>query len=145
MNLGFIAKFTLIKTSPPTGWQISRPIGDKGHVLAGIVSGTANSAGVGGLPIAGFLVAQPIPPAVFRATMIIFLTGIDMMALPVMAANGLVGPDLGIGIAFALPLIGAGVWLGGLYFERIPQNRFRQGIIALMTALALANIARLVL
>ena len=128
-----------------SGWQISRPIGDKGHVLAGIVSGTANSAGVGGLPIAGFLAAQPIPPAVFRATMIIFLTGIDMMALPVMAANGLVGPDLGIGIAFALPLIGAGVWLGGLYFERIPQNRFRQGIIALMTALALANIARLVL
>ncbi|NQY60001.1 TSUP family transporter [Cognatishimia sp.] len=128
-----------------SGWQIKRPVGDGGHVLAGMVSGTANSAGVGGLPIAGFMAAQPIPPAVFRATMIVFLTGIDMMALPVMAMNGLVGPDLGVGILFALPIIGAGVWVGSLYFERIPQNRFRQGIIVLMTLLAVANIARLVL
>lgn len=127
-----------------SGWQIKRPVGDSGHVLAGIVSGTANSAGVGGLPIAGFLAAQPLSPAVFRATMIVFLTGIDMMALPVMAANGLVGPDLGIGIVYALPIIGAGVWLGSRYFQRIPQHRFRQGIIVLMTCLAVANIARLV-
>lgn len=128
-----------------SGWQIKRPVNDGGHILAGIASGTANSAGVGGLPIAGFMAAQPIPPAVFRATMIVFLTGIDMMALPVMAVNGLVGPDIWLGIALALPIIGAGVWLGSRFFQRIPQHRFRQGIIALMTALALANIARLVL
>lgn len=128
-----------------SGWQLRRPVKNTGHVVAGMVSGAANSAGVGGLPIAGFLTAQNLPPAAFRATMIIFLTGIDLMALPVMAANGLVSSSIWIGILLALPIIGAGVWLGGRFFERVPQHRFRQGIIALMTALALANIARLVL
>jgi uncharacterized membrane protein YfcA len=127
-----------------SGWELKRPMGDFGHISAGVVSGAANSAGVGGLPIAGFLTAQGLPPAVFRATMIVFLTGIDMMALPVMAANGLVGPEIGIGILLALPLIGAGVWVGSQFFERIPQRRFRQGIVTLMTLLAVANIARLV-
>jgi uncharacterized membrane protein YfcA len=68
-----------------SGWQVRRPIGAKGHIGAGLFAGIANSAGVGGLPIAAFMTAQAIAPAVFRATMIVFLTGIDMMALPTMA------------------------------------------------------------
>lgn len=128
-----------------SGWQIKRPVGKAGHLAAGMVAGTANSAGVGGLPIAGFLSAQPIPPAVFRAALIVFLTGIDLMALPIMALNGLVGPETSLGVVVALPIIGAGVWLGGKGFDRIPQDRFRQGVIGLMSFLAIANIARILL
>lgn len=128
-----------------SGWQIKHTVKTPGNVLAGMISGSANSAGVGGLPIAGFLAAQNLNSAVFRATLIVYLAGIDMLALPIMAANGLVGPKIWISIAIALPIIGAGVWLGSLFFPRISQKRFRQGVITLMTILALANVARLVL
>ena len=102
----------------------------------------ANSAGVGGLPTAAFLTAQPIAPAVFRATMIVFLTGIDMMALPVMAANGLTGIDTLIGVGLAFPILGAGIWAGSRRFASADQASFRRGVVILLTSLAALNIAR---
>lgn len=125
-----------------SGWQLHRPIGATGNLGVGVISGMANSAGVGGLPTAAFLTAQPIAPAVFRATMIVFLTGIDMMALPVMAANGLTGIDTLIGVGLAFPILGAGIWAGSRRFASADQASFRRGVVILLTALAALNIAR---
>lgn len=125
-----------------SGWQLRRPIGTRGNLTAGMFSGLANSAGVGGLPAAAFLTAQPIPPAVFRATMIVFLTGIDLMALPVMAANGLVGPDTVTGVILAFPILGAGIWAGSRLFATARQARFRRGVVILLATLSILNIAR---
>mgnify|MGYP001149042990 CR=1 FL=1 len=127
-----------------SGWQLRRPIAGKGHLGIGIVAGIANSAGVGGLPTAAFLSAQGVAPAVFRATMIVFLTGIDMMALPVMAANDLVGGDTAIGIALAFPILGAGIWFGSRGFATASQTQFRRVVVMLLAALALLNIARVI-
>ena len=125
-----------------SGWQLERPVGRSGNVGVGAIAGIANSAGVGGLPVAAFLTAQPLPPAVFRATMIVFLTGIDLMALPVMAANGLVGPQTLTGILLAFPILGLGIWAGSRSFKAAPQPLFRRAVVLLLTALSLINIAK---
>ncbi|SEO20992.1 hypothetical protein SAMN04490248_102264 [Salinihabitans flavidus] len=125
-----------------SGWQLRRAIGGRGNLGVGLLSGLANSAGVGGLPVAAFLTAQPIPPAVFRATMIAFLTGLDMMALPVMAANGLVGPETLTGVVLAFPVLGLGVWVGTRGFAIASQTQFRRGVVLLLTTLSLLNIAK---
>ncbi|MEW2912184.1 TSUP family transporter [Leisingera sp. JC11] len=128
-----------------SGWQLERPVGRNGNVGVGAIAGIANSAGVGGLPVAAFLTAQPVPPAVFRATMIVFLTGIDVMALPVMAANGLVGPETLTGILLAFPILGLGIWAGSHSFQAVSQALFRRAVVLMLTALSLINIARLAL
>lgn len=128
-----------------SGWQLARPVGRNGNVGVGAIAGIANSAGVGGLPVAAFLTAQPVPPAVFRATMIVFLTGIDVMALPVMAANGLVGPETLTGILLAFPILGLGIWAGSHGFQAASQRLFRRAVVLMLTALSLINIARLAL
>ncbi len=127
-----------------SGWQVRRPIGAKGHIGAGLFAGIANSAGVGGLPIAAFMTAQAIAPAVFRATMIVFLTGIDMMALPTMAYHGLVGPDTLIGVCLAFPVLGAGIWAGSRGFALASQAQFRRWVIILLTSLSILNLVKVI-
>ncbi|MFW8633639.1 TSUP family transporter [Cribrihabitans pelagius] len=126
-----------------SGWQLKRPVGRRGSIGAGAVAGIANSAGVGGLPVAAFLAAQPVPPAVFRATMIVFLTGIDLMALPVMAIHGLVGPETLTGILLAFPILALGVAAGTRSFPAVSQAQFRRTVVLMLTAFSLVNIARL--
>ena len=128
-----------------SGWQLKRPIGAVGHVGVGLVAGTANAAGVGGLPTAAFLSAQAIAPATFRATMIVFLTGIDLMALPTMSAHGLVTGETVSGALLAFPILGLGVWLGGRGFATADPVRFRRRIVTLLAALALLNIVKVIL
>ncbi|MFS4580927.1 TSUP family transporter [Phaeobacter sp. C3_T13_0] len=125
-----------------SGWTLSRSIGAMGHGLVGIGAGMANSAGVGGLPTAAFLTAQPIDPAVFRATMVVFLTGIDLMALPVMAAHGLTGQDTVWAVVLAFPVLGIGVWCGSRGFAVTSPTLFRRYVVALLAALALLNLAK---
>lgn len=124
------------------GWRMPRPVRGPGHLGAGLVAGMANSAGVGGLPTAAFLAAQPMEPAVFRATMIVFLTVLDLMALPVMAANGLVGPDTLTGAVIAFPILGLGIWAGTRRFSAASGAQFRRAVVILLAALAALNIAR---
>ncbi len=125
-----------------SGWRMTRPVGAIGNVGFGAFAGIANSAGVGGLPTAAFFSAQSVSPAVFRATMIVFLTGIDLLAMPVMGAHGLVGADTLTGIALAFPILGLGVWIGTRLFQVASQSWFRRMVILMLTALSVLNIAR---
>ena len=125
-----------------SGWQLKNPVPGPGNTGIGAIAGIANSAGVGGLPVAAFLSAQPIEPAVFRATMIVFLTGIDLMALPVMAAHGLVGPDTLTGSVLAFPILGLGVWCGSRVFALASTTQFRRAVVLLLGSLSVLNIAK---
>lgn len=128
-----------------SGWRLKRPIGRAGHVGVGVASGMANSAGVGGLPVAAFMAAQPIPAATFRATMVAYLTGIDVMAMPVMWANGLVHMGTLFAAALAFPILGLGVWLGGRQFLSASPQQFRRVAVTLLLFLSLIGIARAVM
>ncbi len=128
-----------------SGWTLKRPIGPLGHGGVGIVSGACNSAGIGGLPVAAFMSAQPMEAAVFRATMIIYLTGLDMITMPLLWAGGLITWDTVIGVAMAFPLLGLGVWLGGRKFTNTSPASFRRFAVLLLLALSFLGLLRVII
>ena len=127
------------------GWTLQRRIGTPGNVGVGMVSGLCNAAGVGGLPVAAAMAAQPIPAPVFRATMIVYLTGLDLLTLPLLWAGGLVTWGTLLALALVLPLLWTGIWLGGRRFHGTSPASFRQFAIYLLMALALMGLVRAVL
>jgi uncharacterized membrane protein YfcA len=125
-----------------SGWTLQRKIGPLGHGGVGIVSGMCNSAGIGGLPVAAFISAQPIEAEVFRATMIVYLTALDMITMPLLWAGGLVTWDTAIGVSMAFPILGVGVWFGGRQFTNTSPASFRRFAVLLLLALSLLGLIR---
>ena len=136
---GLIFSLSLLLLS---GWTLKRRIGALGHGGVGILSGMCNSAGIGGLPVAAFMSAQPIEAVIFRATMIVYLTALDMITLPLLWAGGLVTWDTAIAAAMAFPLLGLGVWLGGRQFLSTSPASFRRFAVILLLALSLLGLLR---
>ena len=128
-----------------TGWRLERRIGALGHGGVGIISGACNSAGIGGLPVAAFMSAQPLQAAVFRATMIVYLTGLDFITLPLLWAGGLVTWDTALGVALAFPLLGIGVWLGGRQFLSASPSTFRRFAVMLLLTLSVLGLLRVLI
>ncbi len=119
-----------------SGWTLRRRINTAGYSGVGAVSGLCNAAGIGGLPVAAFLAAQPIAAPVFRATMIVYLTGLDILTLPLMWAGGLVTWDTAIGAAYAFPILALGIWLGGRQFLSASPTEFRKLAVLLLLTLS---------
>jgi uncharacterized membrane protein YfcA len=125
-----------------SGWTLQRRIGAWGHGGVGMISGACNSAGIGGLPVAAFMSAQPMQAAAFRATMIVYLTGLDIITLPLLWAGGLVSWDTAIGLVMAFPLLGLGVWLGGRQFLSASPSTFRRFAVMLLMTLSVLGLLR---
>ena len=128
-----------------SGWALKRTIKTKGHISVGIISGLCNAAGIGGLPVAAFMTAQPIAAPVFRATMIVYLTGLDLITMPLMWAGGIVTWDTAIGAAIAFPILSLGVWLGSRQFLSASPVTFRKFAVMLLLTLSIVGLARSVL
>lgn len=124
------------------GWSWPRRIGRVGHAGVGAISGLCNGAGVGGLPVVAFLAAQPVAPATFRATMIVYLTALDFMTLPLMYAAGLITWETLRAVLFALPIVTAGILSGGRRFSSGSPQEFRRLAILLLMMLAFLGVAR---
>ena len=127
------------------GWTMPREAGRPAHVAAGVISGMANAAGMGGLPVAVFFAAQPIAAAAFRATLIAYFAALDIWTLPLMWGNGLVSRDTFVVTLAALPLIGLGTWAGGRHFLNTDPQDFRKFSILLLAGLALLGLLKTVL
>jgi uncharacterized protein len=127
------------------GWTMPVEAGRPAHVAAGVVSGMANAAGIGGLPVAVFFAAQPILAAVFRATLIAYFAALDIWTLPLMWGHGLVSRDTLVVTALSLPVIGLGVWLGGRHFLSTDPQDFRRFSILLLAGLAAMGLAKTVI
>lgn len=123
------------------GWRFER-VGALGHVAAGAASGVANGAAVGGLPVAAFLAGQDIDARAFRATLIAYLTALGLVALPLVWREGLLTRESVVALVWALPLLGAGLWLGGRRFHRANPSNFRRFTLIALGALAGLGIAR---
>ncbi|SMY06700.1 sulfite exporter TauE/SafE family protein [Flavimaricola marinus] len=118
------------------GWHLSKPQGDKAHFGTGVISGLANGAAVGGLPVAVFFSAQTLPATTFRATVIAYFTMLDIWTLPNFWAAGLISRDTLIATVVSLPLMSLGVWLGGKRFRSSNPENFRRFAILLLATLA---------
>lgn len=124
------------------GWQIGREVRGAANAGLGFVSGIANGAAMAGLPVAAFLSAQPIRPAVFRATLITYFAILDAISLPVLWKAGLVSRDTFVALAIALPLLLVGNWLGNRRFLSAEPQSFRRFAILLLALLALLGLIR---
>ncbi|MEM8536964.1 MAG: TSUP family transporter [Pseudomonadota bacterium] len=136
---GIILLLSLVLLS---GWYLRHAVGGPGHGAIGVLSGACNSAGVGGLPVAAFLTAQPVTASRFRATMIVYLTGLDLITLPLLWAGGLVTWDTALGVALAFPVLGIGVWLGGRQFLAASPETFRRFAVFLLLSLSVLGLIR---
>ena len=125
-----------------SGFALRKSIGPSGHGAVGLVSGVCNSAGVGGLPVAMFLTAQPIPAARFRATMIVYLTGLDIITLPLMWQGGLISWDSFVALSLAFPLLALGVYIGGRRFTSASPDSFRRFAVFLLLILSALGLLR---
>ncbi len=128
-----------------SGWTLQRTIRSPGHIGVGMVSGLCNSAGIGGLPVAAFMAAQPMEAARFRATMIVYLTGLDLITMPLLWAGGLVTWETALGVGLAFPLLGLGVWLGGRQFLAASPSTFRRFAVMLLLTLSVLGLLRAII
>ena len=109
---------------------------------AGLVSGLANAPGMGGLPVAAFFAAQPMPAHVFRSTLIAYFPLLDLYSAPLYWWHGLVTWDTLWAALFALPLTLLGNWLGGRHFFGTDPQEFRRFAILLLAVLAALGLIR---
>ncbi len=112
------------------------------NIGAGVVSGLANAPGMGGLPIAAFYAAQPMPAAVFRATLIAYFPLLDLYSAPLYWWHGLVSWDTIWASLYALPLTILGNWLGGRHFFGTDPQEFRRFAIILLAVLATLGLGK---
>lgn len=127
------------------GWKLPRPAGGAAHIGVGVISGLANGAAVGGLPVAAFFAAQPIRAATFRATLIAYFTALDLWTLPNMAQAGMITWDTVWATVYAMPVLLLGLRLGSGHFLRANPQDFRQFAIGLLAGLATLGLLRGVL
>ena len=119
------------------GWRLGREVhGAPANMGVGLLSGLANAPGMGGLPIVPFFAAQPMQPAVFRATLIAYFPLLDLYSAPLYVWAGLVSWDTLRASLIALPLTFLGNWLGGRHFFSTDPQEFRRFAILLLAALA---------
>lgn len=124
------------------GWHLGREVRGWPNAAMGVASGVANGAAMAGLPVAAFFTAQPIPPRVFRATLIVYFAVLDLVSLPVLWQAGLISRDTFIALAFALPALLAGNHFGNHRFRASAPQDFRRLAIALLAVLAVLGLAR---
>lgn len=124
------------------GWRLAAEVRGLPNGVAGVISGLANAPGMGGLPVAAFFAAQPMPPNVFRATLIAYFPLLDLYSAPLYWYAGLVSWDTLWAALIALPLTLLGNWLGGRHFFGTDPQEFRRFAIVLLVGLALLGLGK---
>lgn len=138
---GMIAAFVLIMCGVlAAGLSLGRVLRGPVNGVAGGASGLANACGMGGLPVAAYLAAQPIPAAVFRATLIGYFPLLDALSLPLYWSSGLISAQTAVLLLWALPLSALGNWLGSRHFLRVAPQGFRRFVLALLAVLGGAGL-----
>ncbi len=126
------------------GFRLAQEAGLLPTFATGIASGLANAPGMGGLPVAAFFAAQPMAPAVFRATVVAYFPLLDIFSAPLYWMAGLVTWDTLWASLIVLPLTLLGNWLGGRHFFNTDPQDFRKFAIGLLAVLALMGLVKAV-
>ncbi|MBN1679371.1 MAG: sulfite exporter TauE/SafE family protein [Anaerolineae bacterium] len=110
--------------------------------LAGWGSGFGSAlANAGAPPYTAYMLLIRSAPRVFIATSVLFFFLLNMLKLPLFITADVIRVDDVIGIMWALPLVGIGVWVGSRLIDRVNVSLFDR---LMLTLLALAGIALLV-
>lgn len=127
------------------GWRMKAEVQGPANGVLGVISGAANAPGMAGLPVVAFFAAQPMAPAVFRATLIAYFPLLDFYSAPLYWYYGLVNWDTAKAAAVALPLTVIGNWLGGRHFFGTDPQEFRRFAILLLAGLSALGLGKALL
>ncbi|MEM7295055.1 MAG: sulfite exporter TauE/SafE family protein [Pseudomonadota bacterium] len=116
-----------------------------GLYLSGVTAGIATGlAGIGGMVVALYVLAQDKPARVMRASLVLFLFGGSLVSLVTHLAYGTMDTQAAArGVAFALPTV-LGVILGMAAFTPRFERWYKPICLVLLIGLSLAGIIRLV-
>jgi uncharacterized membrane protein YfcA len=106
--------------------------------LAGFVAGVTSAiANVGGPPMSAFLLLQRLEPVVFVGTMTLFFTIVNLIKLPIFFQGNIIDMDLLLSVAWAVPLIPVGVWVGRWAIGKVNRVWFERAMMLLVLAASL--------
>ena len=112
-------------------------------MATGAISGLFNGAfSTGGPPVILFYFASPAGTIAGRASIIAYFLGTDMIALPLLAREGLVTWEAFIRALMFLPPLLAGVWLGARSFKGADPAVFRKWVLTILALLAVLTAAK---
>jgi len=114
---------------------VSAPIG----FFSGILSGSINMSGP---PVILFFANQGLSREVFRANIIAYFVALQITALPLMVANGLLTTrTLTSGIVL-LPGLFAGGWAGSLFADQVDDRMLRRLTLGIVSFAGIVSILK---
>lgn len=126
-----------------SGWRWSGPQGTGAQAAVGAVSGFMGGAtGLSGPPVVLWHLASPLPAAVVRANLILYLLAVDVALLAgLMLGGALAAGHLVAAALLAVPFMAANA-AGAALFRRWPgaPAAYRPAALALMAAAALVGL-----
>jgi hypothetical protein len=110
-------------------------------VAAGGAAGVGSAlANVGALFYTVYMLLQPVEPVIFAGTATLFFFIINILKIPGFIVAGLFDLNLFLQVAWLLPLIPIGVFIGRWLVNRMPQKAFEQLMLVILTLAALVLI-----
>ena len=129
-NVLLIRGFSLAGSQPI--WRIA---------VVGFCAGAVNAAGaVGGLIYSLFLIADGLPRAQFRASLVVIFLLVDLLSAGLMTKSGLLNSTNVQWLFPLIPPMAVGVWFGSRLFGNSSADSFRRVVIALLIVLSTSGL-----
>ncbi|MBZ0302307.1 MAG: sulfite exporter TauE/SafE family protein, partial [Anaerolineae bacterium] len=101
--------------------------------LAGFGSGFMSAlANLGGPPITAYLLLQKLEPTTFVGTQALFFTIVNLLKLPGFLGAGIIDIPTLLRIAWVIPLIPIGVWIGRRAIGWVNRLWFERAMVVLL-------------
>lgn len=101
--------------------------------LAGGAAGFGSAlANIGAPPFTAYMLLQNVSPQIFIGTATLFFAIINALKLPGVLLAGVLDLQQLLSIAWSIPLIPLGVWLGRWLIERINPRAFEWSLVGLL-------------
>ena len=124
-----------------TGFRISIRNEKLAFIPVGVLSGVLNGVtGFSGPPVILFLTNQAVGKQVFRANISAYFLVLNIAAVPVFIAGGMLTGDVATGILYRFPVVIAGALAGVKIAGSVSEKRFLRlslillGVLGLVTA-----------
>lgn len=125
------------------GFRFAKRPGLGATLGVGAVSGILTGAtSTGGPPLVLYYYSGPLPVAVGRASLIIYLGLADLVATGMAASQGLIHEATLIRAAMTVPPMIVGAWAGIWLFRRVAPERFRRIVIVVLAGLSVVSLGR---
>lgn len=101
--------------------------------LAGWASGFSSTlANTGGPPFTIYLLLQSLQPIAFIGTVTLFFAVVNFLKIPLFLQQGLLNVETVLQLAWAIPLLPFGVWLGRRSVDLFDQKLFERLLLVLL-------------